>query len=273
MENSNSEFNAEEQAMLAALEKGEELPTNQPAAQPVAPTAAAEPSGQAAAVEAKPVEGAQAAPEQPAAPQGDTRAALRAARRDAKRANERAAQLEQEIADLKAGKTTTTTQVTDAEMAELEENFPVAAKLAREVADLKSKLAPQAEAAKDDFEPVRYDPDTQEVIDSVPDLVNWQYDPTAQQRFHAAIEMDKYLLTLPDWKDKPLNERLTEVTRRVKADVPPGEPRRDPAKVIADLPTSGPQRISDFQGGAAPNKTTPDYSKMSDEEILASLPP
>lgn len=271
MEDSTSEFNTEERAMLEALEKGEELPGTQPPA--ATPPAAAEPTGQAAPESPK-VDGTQpAATEQPAAPQGDTRAALRAARRDAKRANERAAQLEQEIADLKAGKTPTTTHVTDEEMAELDENFPVAAKLAREVAELKSRLRPQAEAPKDDFEPVRYDPDTQEVIDSVPDLVNWQYDPSAQHRFHAAIEMDKYLLTLPDWKDKPLSERLAEVTRRVKADVPPGEPRRDPTKVIADLPTSGPRRISDFQGGAAPNKTTPDYSKMSDEEILASLPP
>ena len=272
MEDSTAEFNTEERAMLEALEKGEELPGTQPPTE--AQPAAAAPTGQAAPVEAQKVDGAQpAAPEQPPAPQGDTRAALRAARRDAKRANERSAQLEQELADLKAGKTPTTTHVTDEEMAELQENFPVAAKLAQEVRELKSKLTTQGEAPKDDFEPVRYDPDTQEVIDSVPDLVNWQYDPSAQQRFHAAIEMDKYLLTLPDWKDKPLNERLVEVTRRVKNDVPPGEPRRDPAQVIAGLPTSGPQRISDFQGGAAPNKTTPDYSKMSDEEVIASLPP
>lgn len=270
---SNAEFNEEERAMLAALEKGE---NPNPVATDPATVAAAEPTGQAAATDgaAKPVEGAQAAPEQNAAPQqGDTRAALRAARRDAKRSHERTQQLEQEIADLKAGKAPTVTQVTPEELAELEENFPVAAKLAREVAALKAQLqqAPK-DAPKDDFEPVRYDHDTQEVIDSVPELVNWQYDPNAQPRFHAAIEMDKYLLTLPDWQNKPLNERLVEVTRRVKADVAPGEPRRNPTEVIDGLPTDGPRQISDFRGGMQPDKTTPDYSRMSDEEILASLP-
>lgn len=282
MGNTNAEFNEEERAMLADLEKGEQSPapvatdTAATASAEVSTTAAAEPAGQAAATDgaAKPVEGAQAAPEQPAAPQGDTRAALRAARRDAKRANERATQLEQEVADLKAGKTTPSTQVTDEELAELDENFPVAAKLAREVAELKAKLqtAPSKAAPKDDFEPVRYDPDTQEVIDSVPDLVNWQYDPATQDRFHAAIEMDKYLLTLPDWQNKPLNERLVEVTRRVKADVAPGEPKRDPQAVIDALTTDGPKRISDFKGGMQPDKSKPDYSRMTDEEIIASLP-
>lgn len=280
MENSNAEFNADEQAMLAELEKGEQStdPVTK-AADPATATAAAEPTGQAAATDgAKPVEGAQAAqepaaPEKPAAPQGDTRAALRAARRDAKRAHERAAQLEQEVADLKAGKTQAATHVTDEELAELDENFPVAAKLAREVAELKTKLQTATKAAPtDEFEPVKYDPEVQEVIDAVPDLVNWQYDPKTQDRFHAAIEMDKYLMTLPDWQNKPLNERLVEVTRRVKADVAPGEPKRNPQAVIDALKTDGPKRISDFKGGMQPDKSTPDYSRMSDEEIIASLP-
>jgi hypothetical protein len=272
---SNAEFNAEEQAMLAELAKGEQSPAPEAPATAEASIVAAEPAGQAAATdEAKPVEGAQAAPESAAAaPQGDTRAALRAARRDAKRAHERTQQLEQEIADLKAGKTLTVTQVTDEELAELDENFPVAAKLARQVQELNTKLqqAPK-EVPKDDFEPVRYDPEIQEVIDSVPELVNWQYDPKTQDRFHAAIEMDKYLMTLPDWQNKPLNERLAEVTRRVKADVAPGEPKRDPQAVIDALKTDGPKRISDFKGGMQPDKSTPDYSRMTDEEIIASLP-
>lgn len=271
MENEiNAEFNTEEQAILADLVKGEQNP------EPIAETptvAAAEPTEQAATTDDKPVgEAAQQAAPEPKA-QGDTRAALRAARRDAKRANERAQQLEQEVADLKAGKTPAATQVTDEELAELDENFPVAAKLAREVAELKAKLhtAPKA-APVDDFEPVKYDPEIQELIDAVPELVNWQYDPKTQDRFHAAIEMDKYLMTLPDWKNKPFNERLVEVTRRVKADVAPGEPKRDPQAVIDALKTDGPKRISDFKGGMQPDKSTPDYSKMSDEEILASLP-
>lgn len=270
MENSNAEFNADEQAMLADLEKGEQSPAPDAADHPAV---VAEPQGQAPTAETPLVEGA-AAPEQQAAQQGDTRAALRAARRDAKRANERAAQLEQEIADLKAGKPPVATQVTDEELAELDENFPVAAKLAREVAALKAQLQQAAkDAPKDDFEPVRYDPDLQEVIDSVPDLVAWQYDPQAQASFHAAIEMDKYLNSLPEWRDKPLNERLAEVTRRVKANAPPGEPKRDPQAVIDALTVDGPQRIGDFKGGMQPDKSTPDYSRMTDEEILATLPP
>ena len=273
MDNSSAEFNEDERAMLAALEKGDEpIPDA-----PTEPAVAAEPQGQAAPAVSAPVEGTQAAQSEPgtAAPQGgDPRAALRAARRDAKRANERAQQLEHELKDLKAGKAPVAAHVTDEEMAELEENFPVAAKLAREVANLKAKLqaTTQAQPPEDSFEPVRYDPEIQEVIDSVPELVNWQFDPTQQQRFHAAIEMDKYLLTLPDWKDKPLNERLAEVTSRVKRDVSPGEPRRNPNDVINGLPTQGAQRISDFKGGMQPDKSTPDYSRMSDEEIIASLP-
>ena len=272
MDNSNAEFNDEERAMLAALEKGEESSIQQQAA---VPASAAEPTGQAA-VATTTVEGTTATnPEQGAVtPQGDPRAALRAARRDAKRAHERAAQLEQELADFKAGKTTTTTQVTEAELAELDENFPVAAKLAREVAELKAKLQQQAHKAdpEDDFEPVRYDPATQEVIDSVPELVNWQFDPAMQASFQAAVDTDKYLLTLPAWQNKTLRERLVEVTRRVQADVSPGESRRDPASVIADLKTNGPKQIGDFRGGMQPDKSTPNYSRMTDEEILASLP-
>lgn len=205
---------------------------------------------------------------------GDLRAALRASRRAEKRAREEAERLRKDLEDARAGKAqTTSTDISDEELAQMEIDFPLQAKLVRkqreqeqELAALRQRAAPQPE-----FEPVLYDPDVQEIIDSVPDLVAWQYDPQAQDKFIRAIEHDKLLLTKPEWQGKPDAERFAEAARLVKAETTPAT-RIDTAQLVANLPTQQPRQISDFRGGARPDQTLPDYTKMTDDQIMASLP-
>lgn len=201
---------------------------------------------------------------------------------------------EQEIEELKQGKSpdAVDTNITDEELAELEQNFPVQAKLARRQREIERELEQTREqqqqrqqADPDGFEPLVYAPEVQEVIDAVPDLMAWQYDPAAQDKFSRAIEYDKALLADPDWKGKPIVERFAEATRRTKAAMepasapaatssaaPPAAPRTDPAQAVANAPVEGPKSISDFRGGAPANAPAVDFRRMSDEQIMSSLP-
>ena len=166
------------------------------------------------------------------------------------------------------------------------------AKLVRRQREIEAKLAtasPAPAPPSQDFEPLSYSPAVQEVIDSVPDLLAWQYDPNAQDRFQRATEYDKALMHDPDWKGKSPTERFAEAAERTKrafgaaaspSPAPAPSPsaaaaavRLDPAAAIAEAPASGPKGISDFRGGAPAAPTPPDYSPMSDEEVMASLTP
>lgn len=219
-------------------------------------------------------------PAQAATPQGgDLRAALRASRHAERRARQELERTQQELEDLRAGKAPVDTNISDDDLIQMQQDFPLQAKLVlrtrqleEEVASLRKPSAP----AEPEFTPPSYDnPAIQEAIDQVPQLVAWQYDPNAQDKFQKAIATDSLLLTLPEWKDKSLEERLVEVTRRVQVELSPAPKpaqRLDPDAVIANAPVQKPQQISDFRGGALPNATTPDYSRMTDEEIMRSLP-
>lgn len=278
-------FDKDEQEILSAIvpdaELVEEVSTDQPSETP-APAANAEAPKADAAVEEQPKPEVPETPE-PAQPQGDIRAALRASRRAEKRARDELDQVRQENEALKQGKAPVDTSITDAELAELEADFPLQAKIVRKQREIDQQLARQAkpEPQQDDFVPMSYDPAVQEVIDSVPDLLAWQYDPAAQDKFARAVEYDKALSVDPDWKDRDVTERFAEAARRTKAALAPttptpavpAAPRTDPATVIANAPVSGPKSISDFRGGApaSPN-ATPNYAGKTDEEIMASLP-
>lgn len=186
------------------------------------------------------------------------------------------------------------TQVTDEELAALEEDFPLQAKIVRRQREIEARLAnapAPAPSSTPEFEAPSYDPAVQEVIDSVPQLVAWQYDPASQEKFQRAVSYDKALMVDPDWMGRTVAERFTEAARRTEAALAPAAApaatpsaapaapaapaasRLDPAQVVAGLATEVPKSISDFKGGA-PATTPPsvNYAQMSDEAIMASLP-
>ncbi len=216
------------------------------------------------------------------------RAALRAARTSERRVREENERLHRELEEARrSGKPAIDTNITDEELQQLEQDFPLQAKLVHRQRAIEQQLAASQAAAPPkptDFEPLSYEPETQEVIDSVPDLVAWQYDPNAQDRFHRAIEYDTALKLDPDWKSRTPAERFAEAAERTKrafgaapapapAPSPPASPRLDPAAALAAAPASGPKSISDFRGGGPAAPLERDFSTMSDEEVMASLNP
>lgn len=257
---------------------------------PATPAVDAATAPAAASAEAAPAAEPASAPAAAPAPQGDTRAALRAARHAEKRLRDENQRLADELNDLKARNPQPDTAISDAELAQLEEDFPLQAKIVRQQRELERRLAvqPAPRQAATEFEPLSYDPVVQDVIDGVPQLVAWQYDPAAQDKFGRAIEYDKALALDPDWANKPMAERFTEAARRVEAALgskPAASPtpsaapaaaapatRIDPAAAIAAAPAAGPKGISDFRGGAPANPPVTNYAGMTDEQIMASLP-
>lgn len=293
-------FDKEEQEILAKIvpdvdpvdeaqtgQPGEApAPTEQPTAtqkQAASPTGP-EPAPSVAAAPSVAIETSTTA--EPAAPQGDARAALRASRRSEKRLREELDRLHQENEALKAGKAPVDTSITDDELAELEVDFPIQAKIVRKQREIDQHIAKEKTAQQhEEFVPASYDPTVQELIDSVPDLLAWQYDPMAQDKFARAIEYDRALQADPDWRGKPMSERFEEAAKRTKvafgaapiATPTPSAsaqaaPQKDPAAVIADAPSIGPKGISDFRGGAPANAPALNYTGMTDEQIMASLP-
>ena len=226
-------------------------------------------------------------PEQPAPPQGDQRAALRAARRSERRLREEVEALRQENERLKGGTGAVSTEITDEELAQLDADFPLQAKVVRRQREIEAQVKQVAAvtAPPPEFEPIAYDPVVQAEIDKVPDLLAWQEDANAQDKFLRAIEYDKALQVDPDWRDSPVAERFAEAARRTnraftQATTPaprtpatPAATRQDPAAVVANAPVQGPKGISDFRGGGPVQPPSPNYADMSNEEIMASLTP
>ncbi len=298
MEN-NAAFDMDEQAILSKIvpdlpdvEVSNDLPGEQAAA--AAPAAAAPvaetPAGELAAAPAADAN-ASAPAEAPAAPQGDTRGALRASRRSEHRlrgdVDSLRAELtarDQVIEDLKQGKAapaSTSTEFTVDELADIAE-APLYAKIVNKQRELDEKMARLTVAtpkAEPEFVAATYDPEIQEVIDNVPDLLAWQYDPAGQEKFQLAVQHDNVLRVTPGWKDKSATERFAEAARLTKASfattpTPAAQAaqRLDPAAVIAGIQADGPKGISDFRGGGTNAPPTANYAGMSDEQIMASLP-
>ena len=310
-------FDSEEQRILSEIkpeddtpvenaqtgQPGDAKPDAAPAGAEAAPNAAAaSPAPAAATTDAQPGAGAAAAPgtdtakpDTPAVvaqekPQGDTRAALRAARQSEKRLRDELAEARETIEKLKSGDLPTDTSVTDEELERLEQDFPAMAKAIRNQKALEKRLEeltaqPKNTTPEDDFQPLEYAPAVQMVIDDVPDLLAWQHDRNAQDKFQRAIDYDRALSVDPDWKDKPAVERFAEAARRTRekfgmpagstpsaGTTPAAKTTVDPATVIANAPAATPMGISDFRGGGPANAPTLNYQNMSDEAILASLP-
>lgn len=281
MDNPQAQFSDDETRILSELNKeiAQEatIASEQPAE--AEPQAATEPAVEPATSQAEAQPEAAAAPE---APTGDLRAALRASRRAERKAREDKERLEREIADLRAGKAAPKPEsddLTDEELAELEQDMPLMAKAVKSMRKVAAVAAPApAEPAKDEWTPPLQPAEVQDAVDTVPELLAWQNDQD-QRNFSLAVAADAMLRNLPAWANKPLAERLAEATHRVKVELAAASPapsqqtkRRDPAEVIANAPAEQPNGIGDFRGGAAPNKVTPNYARMTDEQIMASLP-
>lgn len=321
-QSSHPAFDAEEQEILSALKPEDEPAENAQAGQPGESSPDAAPAGAdataaaaapavaapaAASAEAQPGEGAaaaapgaapakpDAAPAAPAPepdkPKGDVRAALRASRHAEQRLRDELAEAKQTIEQLKSGDLPTDTNISEEELTQLEADFPAMAKairrqqaLEREIQEL--KVPPKGATGDADFQPLEYAPQVQMLIDDVPDLLAWQHDRNAQDKFQRAIEYDKALNVDPDWKDKPAVERFAEAARRTREKfgmpaatptpsagaTPAAKPTVDPNAVIEAAQATGPKGISDFRGGAPASSPSLNYQNMSDEAIMASLP-
>jgi hypothetical protein len=201
-------------------------------------------------------------------------AALQGARRTAsverqhrEAAETRAAQLEQELADLKAGKTPEpkAEPLTDEEIEDLRAMSPeTAAKVTAErdarlaaearVAELAAKVPAPAEG-----QPEASDDPIQDAIDAIPLLVQWQSsDP---EKFARADALDAALLKSPKWgghTPEALAKRYAQVTRLVAEEydiqIPEPAPQtKEPSKsadeIVARAGRTAPNSLSDFKGG------------------------
>lgn len=291
-------FDADEQTILASLkpesEEGQQpaegseaaAPSSEAPAGDAAPKAeeAPKPEGETAKAEAPATEAPKPEADKPAEqpdPSGDVRAALRAARRAEKLARSENERLRKELETVQSGKATPSAEITDDELEQMEQDFPSQAKLVRRQRELEAQIAAltQRNAPEPEFQPPMFDPEIQEVIDAVPDLLKWQFDPASQDKFLRATEYDSALRQDPDWKDKPVAERFAEAAARTKRafgltpSAAPAAPKPDPAQVIAQAPTAQPRGISDYRGGAPASAPQRNFAQMSDEAVMSALTP
>lgn len=212
-------------------------------------------------------------------------AALQAERRSARAASSKAERLSNElaaaqqlIADMKAGKTPDTGEVTEEDVSEMEENYPEQGKKMRalfEAAKAAPKPAAAEPAAEDGDDPV------QDAIDQVPLLLDWQHaDPT---KFSRAVEHDAVLLKSPKWADKPAVERFTEAARRTaeeydiefpspaSSNAPAATPAAPQTAAVQAAQRKPPETLSDFKGGAVADHASMDVNKASPQALLARM--
>lgn len=211
-------------------------------------------------------------------------AALQAERRSARIANSRyestareLADAKQLIADMKAGKTPETGEVTEADVAQMEEDFPEQGKKMRALYDRaqaaeSSKPASTAATTAD----VGDDP-IQDAIDQVPLLVEWQHGDA--EKFERAQQLDTALINSPKWRDKPAVQRFEHVTKLVAEEFdiaipvaktsPKTTPSNDPKTVIAQAQRTTPNTLSDFKGGSVADHGTENFEKMGKQTMLA----
>jgi hypothetical protein len=260
-----------------------------PAAPAASPAAAPAPAASAPAPGASP---APAPADGGGQPGGDPRAALRHARRNEKRLYDENERLKARLAELEKGGNASPSSngqtdplaMSEAELAELEANFPVQAAVIKRMrameAQMQAAAAPAAAAPAADWEAPAFKPEVQAVIDQVPQLLEWQLSQNHQDKFELAIEYDASLVRDPLWKNKPVVERFAEATRRAAAAAGAASPAPSPADrqaaaaaAIANAPATAPKGVSDFRGGGPADAPRLDYARMTDEEILASLKP
>jgi hypothetical protein len=222
-------------------------------------------------------------------PKGDTRAALRASRRAEHRNRQ---EIERLHAELEEARKATPAQaqvvdgLTDDDVNNLEEMDPAFGRLARQNKLLQSQVtallgqqgSSQQRQADPEFQPLVLPPELQDVVDDIPDLLEWQHDPD-QASFQMATAEDNKLRLHPKWKDKPLAERFAEVARRVKADLGEASPTTSKPRVnVEDALERAlrvrPGTLSDIGGSGEIQKSASSLSRfasMSDSDIEAEL--
>ena len=219
---------------------------------------------------------------------GDVRAALRASRHAERQSRAYAARLEAEVATLReqSGSTESEQEPQDDDiqqaLARLELDVPQAAVVVRALAKKVDSLiaqraaAPEAEPAPE-FMPETLPAQLQDVVDDIPELLTWQTTQGGQDRWQMAKATDALLFKHPAWRDKPAAERMTEVVRRVNAEMgTPEKPTPKPTtarQASATAPTRAISTLSDLRGGGIPqNSPDTDFHRMkSDQEIMAAL--
>lgn len=222
-------------------------------------------------------------------PKGDPRAALRASRRAEHRLRQDNERLHAELEE--ARKATPVPKqadddLNDDEVAELESDFPVIGKLARQNKALQSKVdalmgqqgSSQQRQAEPEFQPLVLPPELQDVVDDIPELLAWQYDPD-QAAFQMATAEDNKLRIHPKWKDKPIAERFAEVARRVKADLgeasqTTSKPRVNVDDALDRAPRVRPGTLGDIGGGGEIQKSASNlgrFATMSNADMEAEL--
>lgn len=205
---------------------------------------------------------------------GDLRPALRAARHAERRAQALARDLQKQLDDALAGKTPPKTADVDVETAisRTEVDFPDLAKVMRaqqaEIQQLRA-TAP-AQAPVKEFVPEVLPEAWQDLVDGNATLLTWQTSQEHQDKWTAAKRADAYLQSLPAWQNKPIEERLKEAVRRVHTELGAPAPSAMQGAIDNAKPRS-PETLSDLRGGIPPHANAPDFSRMSDEEINASL--
>lgn len=210
--------------------------------------------------------------------------ALQAERRSARAASSRAERAERELEDarkqledFKAGKTPETGELTEAEIADMEANFPEQGKKMRALYERAKAATPASATAVD--EPT--DDPIQEAIDQVPLLLSWQHEDA--EKFERAQEIDAVLAKSPKWRDKPAVDRFTEVARQVADEFdipfesksstkPPAAPAAAPKPAApADVPRKPPETLSDFRGGSIADHGSIEVAKASPQALLGRM--
>lgn len=224
--------------------------------------------------------------------------ALQAERRSARhnaaraeRAERESERLKQEIEDLRAGKSKESTELTEEEVQRMEADYPEDGKKWRAAFERTKELERQVAAAapKEPIEDEISDDPTQEAIDQVPLLVEWQHDPKAAPLWERAIAVDNLLKDSPKWKDKPATERFERVAEMVAEEfdieVPgkkagteqasstkqPAKPTTDAKRAVESAPRTPPSTLSDLKGGAVPDHGQLDLKNMSPRSMLAKF--
>ena len=305
MDNSSAQFDKEDLDILeaarvaneaedaAALAAAAEETTPAPAA--ATPAAAPAPAAQApAAPAAAPAAASPAAAPAPAEapkPAGDLRAALRAARHAERQANERLARTQQELDDLRKAAPAAAPVDVDAEtLRDLEQYAPKAAEAMKALKEENERLRTTqktAPAPAAEFLPEVLPPDIQDVVDEVPELLEWQNSEAHQKQWRAAKAADVFLSTTEEWANQPktpevLAQRFAAAVEEVKrrsnaAPSPAPKPQatlQDAQRVIAAAPVAAtPVTAGGMRGGSTPENTFPDFNRMTDEQIINSLGP
>ena len=223
---------------------------------------------------------------------GNPRAALRASRAGERKWRERAERAERENADLRAKEPNTESSAKpDQEL--LEDVKTHAPKVTTYIDELEAEnerlrqAAPKTATATPDFEPEVLDQDTQDEVDQVPELAEWQASKDKQDLWRRAKAADALLSQHVDWADKPMAERFAEAVSQAKkaagldklTSAKPSASEEARRVIDASARTvAAPIAIGDLRGNSAPaTSSIPDYYKMvrdgkTDEDIIASLP-